>query len=94
MQFISNAKYNTPVESGTIYRAKINNLDVVIHGIHGLDGWFLSCPVFKIDDYRLKSESLFAAIKESRDIIREKGIILNDAVLKYCTDEPTELVRH
>lgn len=43
MKLKSNAKYGAPVESGTIYTAKVNNMTVSIHKIIGLEGWFLNC---------------------------------------------------
>ena len=43
MELISNAKFGQPVESGSVFDVKGNNLGISIHKIHGLDGWFLNC---------------------------------------------------
>ena len=89
----SNAKVNTPVESGTVYIAKINNMDVCIHRIIGLEGWFLNCNKLGIMDKELKSKDLFACVRESRKIMKEKLKELTQNVEIFCIDEPIIITR-
>ena len=55
MKLKSNAKFNVPVENGTIYTAKVNNMTVSIHKIIGLEEWFLNCDKLGIMDKELNS---------------------------------------
>lgn len=89
----SNAKYGTPVESGSIFTVKINNLTVSIHKINGLDGWFLNCNQLMIMDKELKSQDLFACVRESRKIMKEKLKELTENVKLFCIDDPIEITR-
>lgn len=61
----SNAKYNVPIENGTVYKSEVNDLTVSIHKIIGLDGWFLNCS--KLGKESLaenKIKSIIRALKE------------------------------
>ena len=93
MKFISNANYEKPVESGTVFCAKVNGIMVIIHRIIHLDGWFLSCHPFGIDDRKLDAESLSDAIEESKGILKEYGKKVND-FLKCYTSEEWEISRY
>lgn len=93
MKLTSNAKHGKPVESGTAFEAKINNLRVCIHRIVGLDGWFLNCDKLDIMDKELKSQDLYACVRESRKIMRERLEELTENVKLFCIDEPIEIVR-
>jgi hypothetical protein len=72
VKIISNAKYNEPVESGTIYRCKLSVFEISIHRIIHCDGWFLSCAGVGISQRKLKSESLMRAIKEGINVVSDK----------------------
>lgn len=93
MRLRGNANYNEPVESGTIYEVKVNNLRVCIHRIVGLHRWYLNCHQLGIKDKELKSQDLFACVKESRKIMRLKLKELTDNVNIFCIDDPIEITR-
>ena len=83
MKFISNAKYGEPVESGTIFRTRISGTDIVIHRIFQIEGWYLSCERLQIKDEKLKSETLTSAIKEVKNVLKNKIDYLNNVVDSY-----------
>lgn len=93
MKLISNAKYDVPVESGTIYTANVNNMTVCIHKIIGLEGWFLNCDKLGIMDKELKSQDLFACVRESRNIMKAKLKEMTENVELFCIDDPIEITR-
>ena len=93
MKLISNAKYGVPVENGTIYTVKVNNMTVSIHEINGLEGWFLNCDKLGIMDKELKSQDLFACVRESRNIMKAKLKELTENVELFCIDDPIEITR-
>ena len=93
MKFISNANYGKPVESGTIFQTTVNGITVSIHRIIHLDGWFLSCHQFQIDDQELNAESLSDAIEESKGILKEYVENANDFLNCY-TSESWEVSRY
>lgn len=68
-KFVSNAKFGIPVEDGTIFRAKSGSVEISIHRIVNCDGWFLNCKVLGYWDRELESDSLIAAINESKSMI-------------------------
>jgi len=43
MKFISNATYEKPVESGTIFKVTVGGIRITIHRVIHLEGWYLSC---------------------------------------------------
>lgn len=93
MKFISNANYEKPVESGTIFRTTVNGITVSIHRIIHLPGWFLSCYQLQIDDQELNAESLSDAIEESKGILKEYVKKVNDFLNRY-TSESWEISRY
>lgn len=94
MKLKSNAKYNVPVESGTVYEVRENNLIVTIHRINGLEGWFLTCNKLDIAERELKSQDLFACVRESRKIIKDALKKLAEDVELFCIDDPIEITRY
>lgn len=94
MKLKSNAKFNTPVESGTVYEIRENNLIVTIHRINGLEGWFLTCNKLDIVERELKSKDLFACVRESRKIIKDALKKLSEDVKLFCIDDPIEITRY
>ena len=93
MKLKSNAKLNVPVENGTIYTVKVNNMTVSIHKIIGLEEWFLNCDKLGIMDKELKSQNLFACVMESRKIMKAKLKELTENVELFCIDDPIEITR-
>lgn len=93
MIFVSNANYEKPVESGTVFRTTVNGITVSIHRIIHLDGWFLSCHSLGIDDRPLDAETLSGAIEESKGILTEVVQKVND-FLKCYTSEDWEISRY
>ena len=86
MKFISNSSYGKPVETGTIFYTTVNGITVTIHRIIHLDGWFLSCAQFQIDDQKLKAESLPGAIEESKEILKGYVKNVNDFINRYASE--------
>lgn len=69
MQWKSNARYNQPPESGTIFSLKTEtpNSRIVIHKIHGCgEGWYLSCPPLAIDAEPLNTEDFNTAVENAK----------------------------
>lgn len=93
MKLKSNAKFNVPVENGTIYTVKVNNMTVCIHKIIGLEGWFLNCDKLGIMGKELKSKNLFACVRESREIMKAKLNELIENVELFCIDDHIEITR-
>ena len=55
----------------TIFDLKENELDICIHKIVGLEGWFLSCNKLGISQKTLKAEDFNEAVRESQIIVIE-----------------------
>lgn len=87
MKFKSNAKYNEPVESGTIYEGKIGHIHISVHRVIHCDGWYLSCPDVWMSQNKLKSETLMEAINESKDVLKKVVEELMDDVNSFCEQE-------
>lgn len=93
MKFVSNAKFGIPVEDGTIFRAKSGSTEISIHRIANCDGWFLNCKALGYWDKELESDSLMAAIKESKGII-EKRMESIQKRIKEIYETPIEIARY
>ncbi len=93
MKFVSNAKFGIPVEDGTIFRAKSGSVEISIHRIVNCDGWFLNCKALGYLDKELESDSLMAAIKESKGII-EKRMESIQKRIKEIYETPIEIARY
>lgn len=70
MKFKSNAKYDQPVECGSIYQGEIGNLCISVHHIYGGKEWYLSCHKLNIGQKELKSEKLLDAIEEAKEVLK------------------------
>lgn len=93
MKFISNAKYNQPVESGSIFEAKAGRLRISVHRIHHLDGWYLTCQEIRIHQHKLKSDGFINATKEAREIIKSVIDVMKEDISK-AIDESVEISRY
>ncbi len=87
MKFRSNAKYNTPVESGTIFDGKVGKLSISVHRIIHCDGWFLSCPDLGISRMKLKSDTLIGAIEESKMVLKKTVERMMNDVNSFCAED-------
>ena len=93
MKFRSNAKYNEPVKSGTIYNGRIGNMRISVHRIHHCEGWYLSCPEVQIRQMELKSDTLMGAIEESKEVLKKTvERLLNDVNAFY--EQEVEISRY
>lgn len=95
MQWKSNARYNQPVEDGTIFTLK-SDARIVIHKLHGCgERWYLSCPELSIEKENLGTEDFDEAVKKAQDIVHQ---VLNKLIVSYgsfVTDDPVnEIVRY
>lgn len=93
MKFASNAKFGIPVEDGTIFRAKSGSVEISIHRIVNCDGWFLNCTALGYRDRELESDSLMAAINESKGIIKKRIESIQRSVKEIC-ETPIEIARY
>lgn len=73
MKFVSNAKYNEPVESGTIYDGTADCLNIKVHRITHCEGWYLTCRRMNIEQWKLNSKSLMSAINEAKGILKHEA---------------------
>lgn len=87
MKFKSNAKYNEPVESGTIFEGKVGRLNISVHRIIHCEGWYLSCPDMRISQMKLKSDTLIGAIKESKTVLKKTVERMMNDVNSFCAEE-------
>lgn len=87
MKFKSNARYNEPVEGGTIFEGKIGNTRISVHKIIHCDGWFLSCPDLRISQMQLKSDTLMSAIEESKEVLKKVVEDLRKDIDCFCKSE-------
>lgn len=93
MKFKSNAKYNEPVESGTIFEGKVGKLSISVHRIIYCDGWYLSCPDMRISQMKLRSDTLIGAIEESKAVLKNTVDRMVNDVNSFCAEE-IEVVRY
>ena len=87
MKFKSNARYNEPVESGTIYEGRIGNMRISVHRIHHCEGWYLSCPNLQISQMKLKSDTLMGAIEESKTVLKNMAEGLINDINAFCKEK-------
>lgn len=87
MKFKSNAKYNEPVESGTIFEGEIGRMRISVHRIVHCEGWYLSCPSLGISRRELKSDTLVGAIKESKEVLKNVIEDLKKDVDSFCESD-------
>ena len=92
MKFVSNAKYDDPVGSGTEFTVTVNGIKITIHRIIHLEGWYLSCYDLRIDRQELKSETIRGAIEESKGVLDVAIARLVKAV-EIFSNEPVEILR-
>ena len=93
MKFKSNARYNEPVESGTVYEGKIGNMRISVHKFLHCEGWYLSCPNVQISQMKLKSNTLIGAIDESKTVLKNIVEDLMNDVNVFC-EENIEVTRY
>ena len=94
MKFRSNARYDEPPESGTIFELKDNKLRIKIHRIIHIDGtWFLSCAPLGFSQYDLHEDDFNNAVGKAKDIIGQEIRRLNDEYCKILDDYSVEIVR-
>jgi hypothetical protein len=95
MKLISNAKFEEPVESGTIFRTQGHGIDICIHKICGCgDTWYLNCNELGIDNLQLKSENLFRCVDEAKEILKQKLELLNGRFNNFYEDNDVKMLRH
>lgn len=87
MKFKSNARYNEPVESGTIFEGKVGKMSISVHRIIHCEGWYLSCPDMRISQMKLKSDTLIGAIEESKTVLKKTVERMMNDVNSFCAEE-------
>lgn len=95
MKLISNAKYEKPLESGTIFKFRNRDFNICIHNfIHCGDTLYLDCPVLGINDHPLKSKEIFECVPEAKEIIKQKLNKLTTLFDDFYKDDHIELTRY
>lgn len=87
MKFRSNARYNEPVESGSIYDGKIGKLNISVHHIYNGKAWYLTCYNLNIQKKSLNSERLMDAINETKVILKKTVDDLQKDVNAFCEEK-------
>lgn len=78
MKYISNAKYEEPVETGTIYRGDNKRLDICVHTLCGCgETLYMNCRALGIVNKRLNSTSVIGAINEAQSLAKRELDLLN-----------------
>ena len=78
MEDISNAKYEEPVETGTIYRGDNTRLDICVHTLCGCgETLYMNCQTLNIRDRKLNSTSVIAAINEAQSLVKQELDLLS-----------------
>ena len=85
MKYTSNAKYNEPVESGTIFETTNGTIDICVHKYVGCgDTLYLSSNAVGIRNRKLKSEKIINAIHEAEIIVKEKVKMMEKDIEEIC----------
>lgn len=82
--FFTNAKSEEPMENGTIFTGVYDNLTIIIHRIHYCDGWYLTCRLLNMEQEKLKSDSIMAAIEEAKEVIKHRAEIIQRSAEYFC----------
>lgn len=95
MEWKSNARYNQPLESGSIYSLKPKG-HISVHRIHGLgNDFYLSCPPLRIAGHHLGTDDFPTAVNKAREIIKETLDEINAEYGAFASDDTTiEIVRY
>lgn len=93
MKWKTNARYNQPVENGTIYTCENNKIQV--HKYHGLEGWFLSCHDLGFNCTSLKGETFEQAVESAKFFVEARLKEINEVYDFFVNDDTeTEIVRY
>lgn len=80
----------------TIYDLTDNNLNICIHKIHGLEGWYLNCQKMNINDYDLDTTDFNEAVKKSQILISEWSYEIHKFATNFATNiyNDNEFIRY
>ena len=92
MKWKSNAKYNVSAHLGTSFASEVG--DVIIHRIHHLDGWYLTCRDLGIESLKLDATSFEDATATARKAVADRLIELTGMYNTFLNDHTDEIVRH
>jgi hypothetical protein len=62
---------NDKVRTPSILRCKINTLEIVVHRIHGISGWYFTCRYLDIKEHQLNGEDLESCEHQSIVIVKK-----------------------
>lgn len=94
MNYISNAKYGEPVETGTIYRIDNKRLDICVHTLCGCgETLYMNCRALGIVDRKLNSTSVMSAINEAQSLVKRELDLLSKE-LNAILNSDIEISRH
>ena len=78
MKYISNAKYEEPIGTGTIYRGDNKRLDICVHTLCGCgETLYMNSRALGIENKRLNSTSVIGAINEAQSLAKQKLDLLS-----------------
>lgn len=98
MKYVSNAKMNTSVESGTIFEGKCGLVDITIHlyrknKFSGRgDTFYLSSNCVGISNMKLESKSIITAIQEAEIIVNKEIITMKNDTDRYIHKNPEIMI--
>ena len=87
MKWTSNAKLGHEPEDGTIFKLKGIGVDISIHRVIHLTGWYLSCTELDISKKHLGDVSFEDAVKKAKETIKIKMSYLNKEFDKFLDDD-------
>lgn len=90
-KLVSNTKYGQPIEE-TVLSVTISGIQIAIHRILHMGGWFLSCARFGIQDKELKADSIPGAIAEAGTVLKEYAGYVKKIADQFNSD-PWEITR-
>lgn len=95
MQWKSNASYNQPPESGTIFTLK-SNARIVIHKLHGVgEEWYLSCIDLSIEKKNLGTVDFEDAVRKAQVVVFDALKHILSLYGKFPSDDSVnEIVRY
>lgn len=95
MQWKSDVKYNQDPVDGTIFSLKGVRINIRIHKIIHLDGWYLSSRELNISQQSLNTNDFSEAVSVAKEIVRDRLEFLTNEYQKFIHDESElEFVRY
>lgn len=89
MEWKSNAGYKKQPSEGTIFNSPYG---VTIHRMIYFDGWWFSCHELNISQMKLNGETFDEAVKEAKEIVKEKLADLQNKYIAFVDDSSENIM--